>query len=307
MMAKKRKFSSDMIVGLLIIGAVVIAIYGYVFLREIPVRQKALNIYISFTDVTGLTKGDAITVSGMKVGRVRSMRLQPGYVLVDASLNGDIPFPKDSRASIKSIGMIGEKYIDLQLGHAGEMLQNGDIIPGNYIADIADMGGPVSEIINRVNNLFEKLNNAMDTAFAEKAQRDLAQTLHNSRVISDHTREIVEAGIDNIKNMLASLDTLTSCMKRYWLTNNADISRATQNLANASGDIQQTVTKLDSVLSVTQLLLADIEQQRGSAGKLVRSDELYARLNDTIDQAQTLLDDVKKNPGKYLQVSVIHF
>ena len=306
-MARKRKITSDIIVGVMIIGAVVVAIFGYVFLREIPVRQKALNIYISFTDVTGLTKGDAITVSGMKVGRVRSMKLQPGFVLVDVSLNGEIPFPRDSQASIKSIGMIGEKYIDLQLGHASETLQNDDIITGDYVADIADMGGPVSEIIDRVNNLFEKLNNAMDTAFAEKAQKDLAATLHNSRIISDHTREIVEEDIDNIKNMLASMDTLTTGMKRYWQANNADISRATQNLANASDGMQQTITKLDSVLAVTQVLLDDVMQQRGTAGKIVRSDELYARLNDTIDQAQSLLDDVKKNPGKYLQMSVVHF
>jgi len=247
-MAKKRKITNDIMVGALIIGAIIVVIFGYVFLREIPVRQKTLNIYISFTDVTGLTKGDAITVSGMKVGRVRSMKLQTGYVLVDASLNGEIPFPKDSRASIKSIGMIGEKYIDLQLGHSHDILQSGDIITGDYVADIADMGGPVAEIIDKVNNLFEKLNDAMDTAFAENTQKDLAATLHNSRVISDHTREIVEEDLANIKNMLASVDTLTMGMKRYWQANNADISRATQNLAAASVVFRQ-VKRAERMLS----------------------------------------------------------
>ena len=93
-----------------------VAIFGYLFIQEIPVKKQGYVITILFDNVSGLTRSDPVTVSGMKIGRVREMSLVKNHVAVSVWLDGKIPYPRDSRAGIKSMGMIGEKFIDLQPG-----------------------------------------------------------------------------------------------------------------------------------------------------------------------------------------------
>ncbi|RMD94926.1 MAG: hypothetical protein D6814_13950, partial [Calditrichaeota bacterium] len=107
------------------------------------------------------------------------------------------------------------------------------------------------------------------------------------------------------QNVLTSFDTLSTSLKNYWQHNQKAIGQTTENVSAMAVQLRHTLTKIDSMLNVTQTLLADVESQRGTAGKVLRNDELYQKLNDTIEQAQTILDDVKKNPAKYLQISVI--
>ena len=104
---KQHKY--EIIVGITIIAAIIISTFGYIFIREIPVRQKGYDVTILFNNVSGLTEGDAVKVSGLKVGRVREMELKREHVAVRIWLDGKVPFSNNSRAIIKSIGMIGEK------------------------------------------------------------------------------------------------------------------------------------------------------------------------------------------------------
>ncbi|RMD94546.1 MAG: MCE family protein, partial [Calditrichaeota bacterium] len=244
-MAKKRKFTNEIIVGAAILIAIAVAIYGYVFLREIPVRQHGFHVYMVFSDITGLEKGDAVTVSGLKVGRVQEMKLTKGFVKVKTWLNGSIPFPKDSRAAIRSIGMIGEKYIDLQPGHSSEMLAEGDVIQGSYISDIADMGGPVSKMITQLNSLLTKFNTAMDSAFGAQTQRHFAETLEHTRNISYQMQLSMQKNLDHFQNVLTSFDTLSTSLKNYWQNNQKAIGQTTENVSAMAVQLRHTLTKID--------------------------------------------------------------
>lgn len=304
-MKRRQKIVNEVIVGAAIVAAIVVSIYGYVFLRDIPVRQRGYHVYMIFDDITGLERGDAVTVSGLKVGRVVEMKLDDGHVRVKAWLNGDIPFPRDSRAAIRSIGMIGEKYIDLQLGHSDELLREGDVIRGEYINDIADMGGPVSELITQLNMLLSKFNIAMDSAFGQETQRHFAETLRHTRDLSLQMERALEQNLRQINNVIANLDTLTGALKSYWQRNEVALDSTTSNVAEMASQLRTTLTRLDSILVDTQAMLDEINTQNGAVGKAIYNDELYTRLNETLQQAQAILDEVKRNPGKYLQMSII--
>ncbi|RMF67662.1 MAG: MCE family protein [Calditrichaeota bacterium] len=304
-MNKKRKIANEALVGLTIVAAIAASIWGYVFLREIPVRQRGFHVYMIFKDVTGLERGDMVAVSGLKVGRVQEMKLDRGYVRVKVWLNGDIPFPKDSQAAVRSIGMIGEKYVDLQPGVSDEYLQEGDTIKGEYVNDIADMGGPVSELIVQLNKLLRKMNTAMDSAFGTETQRHFAETLEYTRNISYQMQNALKENMDVLQHTIRNFDAITSELHQYWQRNQKSIDSTTIRVADLTAQLQSTLTNMDSVLTVTRGLLADVENEKGAMGKAIKSEELYNRLNDTLQQAQSILDDVKKNPAKYLQLSVI--
>lgn len=302
-----RRWTNEVVVGAVILIAIAIGIYGYVFLRNIPVRQYGFDIYITFNDVTGLEKNDAITVAGFKVGRILDMKLDHDKVIVRAWLNGQTPFSRDSRCAIRSIGMIGEKYIDFIPGTSSEYLKEGDTVVGEYISDLADAGGGVNEIMAETKALLQRINAAVDTALDRPAQRAISGTLMNMESISNKINQNLERDRRHLSNTVARMDTISRELKLFWQSHNTSVDSIVTNVAASTSSLPAMMAKLDSAVTSAQKMLAMVENRQGTVGKAMYDEELYNKLNKTLDEANLMLDDVKKNPSKYLQFSVFRF
>ena len=84
----------------------------------------------SFNSVSGLRPGAEVEIAGVRVGRVKSIRLddkQP-RAIVELQLGDNVHLTDDVIASVKTSGLIGDKYISLEPGGSGEPLKSGDEI-----------------------------------------------------------------------------------------------------------------------------------------------------------------------------------
>ncbi len=302
-----RRWSNEILVGAAILLAIGLGIYGYVFLREVPVREKGFVVKAHFANVTGLEVGDPVTVSGLKIGRIRKMQLEREGVAVLLWLNGEVPLSRDTHASIRSIGMIGEKYIALSPGSAVETLQEGDVILGDYVTDLADAGDSLSELMDKATTLMSKLTVALDTAFSHQEQKAVAATLGNVERLTRRTDDLMAQNSRHLRDTIAQLDSLTKGVNRFWQNHHASFDSASQNIAASTARLPATIAKLDSAATSTRNLLHALETQQGALGKAIYDEELYNKANKTVDEVQALLEDIKKNPSKYLQFSVISF
>lgn len=97
------------------------------------VKRKSLggtyNIYASFGRTDGLNVGDAVRISGVTVGRVIAAELGADFnSRLTLEIDDKYKIPEDSSASIVSFGLIGGKYVEIEVGGAEEMIQkNGTI------------------------------------------------------------------------------------------------------------------------------------------------------------------------------------
>ena len=72
----------------------------------------------------------------------------------------------------------------------------------------------------------------------------------------------------------------------------------------ASADISKTVSSLEKATTTLNTILAGIKEGKGSLGKLATDDQLYKSLNSTSNSLNTLLQDFRLHPKRYVQVSV---
>jgi len=104
-------------VGLFIlIGLVCVA---YLSLNLGDVRLLGGNeytVYAKFSNVSGLKKKAAVTMAGVEIGRVEDIRLQDGAAVVAMRITKNVKLEEDAIASIKTMGIIGDKYIAVSAG-----------------------------------------------------------------------------------------------------------------------------------------------------------------------------------------------
>ena len=93
--------------------------------------EAGYKVVAEFENIGGLKVRSAVTMAGVRVGRVESINLNPETYNADVTLNlyGSYDMiPVDSAASIYTAGLLGEQYIGLEAGAEDEFLQDGDVI-----------------------------------------------------------------------------------------------------------------------------------------------------------------------------------
>jgi phospholipid/cholesterol/gamma-HCH transport system substrate-binding protein len=89
---------------------------------------KGYEVYAIFSNIGGLKTGSSIEIAGVEVGRVKEITLYNFQARVVLNLPSNVKIQEDAIASIKTRGLIGEKYIEITTGGAEKVIKPGDRI-----------------------------------------------------------------------------------------------------------------------------------------------------------------------------------
>jgi phospholipid/cholesterol/gamma-HCH transport system substrate-binding protein len=133
----------------------------------------------------------------------------------------------------------------------------------------------------------------------------LQSTTQNLKYTSENLNQLLGKNNEKISNILTNAESVTANLKK----NNAAISNSINNLSSLSDSLKQanlntTIRHLEGTLANTDSIIRGIQEGRGSLGKLATDDSLYIQLNQTTRNLNELIIDLRKNPGKYVNISV---
>lgn len=114
-----------MVAGLMAFGYLALQLGEVSFLSD----SKRYEIAAEFDNVSGVKKGAAVQISGVVVGDVSAVDLtEDNLAVLTLRIDKRVKVPADSIASVKSQGIIGDKYIQLSLGGDEEILAEGGLL-----------------------------------------------------------------------------------------------------------------------------------------------------------------------------------
>ena len=122
------KFKTELSVGLFLLLGLVCLAYLSIKLGEVGVfNQDRYDIFARFTSASGLKEGAYVEAAGVRVGKVKSIEFEPELFLakVTLSIDNEVQLSEDSIASIRTSGIIGDKFVKITSGGADEMLTAG--------------------------------------------------------------------------------------------------------------------------------------------------------------------------------------
>jgi len=124
-----RKFDLELAVGIFMIAGMVCLAYLTIKLGQLEVLgNKGYEIQAVFSSSGGLKTGSSVVITGVEVGRVKKVILDDYQARVTMSLPLEVKIQEDAIASIKTKGLIGEKYVEISPGGLDENLKPGGVI-----------------------------------------------------------------------------------------------------------------------------------------------------------------------------------
>ena len=299
------KLSREVKTGALAIGAILLFIFGYSFLKGTNLFDKNRTFYVKYQNVEGLAKSAQVTINGLDVGKVQNISFanKTGGLVVEFTVESDFEFSKNSIARIYSSGLIGGKSLGVFPQYdPNNVAKSGDTLSG----EVED--GMLSAVSKALGPLEKKVNNTLATvdtlmlAFTDvldeptrnnlkKAIENLNQTLKSFNGVSQKLDGILGENGEKLNSTFTNLDEMSA--------NFAKLSDSVSRLEIGSlvSDLQTVVTRFDAIAS-------GLENGEGSVGKLLKDDKLYENLEGASRQLEQLLQDLKLNPKRYVNISV---
>ena len=121
-----KKFDLELAVGLFVVAGIICLGYLSIKLGRMEILgSKGYDIEAIFSDSGGLKTGSIVSIAGVEVGRVKHVILDDYQARVTINLPFDVTIQEDAIASIKTKGLVGDKYIGITPGGSEEIIGKG--------------------------------------------------------------------------------------------------------------------------------------------------------------------------------------
>ena len=121
-----RKWDMEFTVGLFLIAGIICLGYLSIKLGRMEILgSRGYDIHAFFSNSGGLKKGSSVMIAGVEVGRIKSITLEDYEALVVMSITENIEIQEDAIASVKTRGLIGERFIEISPGGSERVIPPG--------------------------------------------------------------------------------------------------------------------------------------------------------------------------------------
>lgn len=292
------KIKRELKVGVFAVIVIAVAWWGIKWLGGQNVLLTNNIYYVYYDDVSGLQESSLVKLRGVKVGNVTDIVLERDRVLVELAVETKYEdmIPANSIAEIGAAGLMGGVEIVIKQGDSVETIANDGFLEGSVKPDMIGMladGG--SALIEELNATVESLHAVLDGN-----SQTITSLVANLESVTATIDKVLASG--QIQGALNNLNSFTSTLAE----NETRINSMLSNLDNFTGELADAdvVAKLTTTVESLNGVLAEINNQEGTVGKLLNDSELYDSLNTAGDNLGLLLEDLKAHPMRYVHFSL---
>lgn len=312
------KISNETKVGALTAIAITLLVLGFNFLKGRSLVKTGNFLYAKFPDTKRLMQSNGVFINGFNVGSVYEvLNVDPNLreMVVGIKLKKEYNIPINSVATIKE-NPLSNPSIEITLGNGAKFLGNGDtLITDSPLGLIDKIGNQLTPITGNLKNTLHTLDSALkniNSIFDPNAKNNLQTAIANIARITElltkssaSLNEMLDKQNGSLAKSLNDVNGFTSNLNQQ----NQKINNTLSNIETTTSklsktDFEGTVSKLKTTVETMNTAIAKLNSNTGSLGLLMNDKTLYNNLTNTVRSANILMDDLRKNPKRYVNISV---
>jgi len=287
-------------VGITITVAIILFIGMMVVLKNVSLYESGYRIIVQVNDAAGILKGDPVTIAGVQIGRVENIWLKNNQVYMQLWVNNKYKLSEDSRAFIKTLSVMGEKYVAIQPGLSKILLQEGDTIPGIAIGDVTEIAADAQPIILNLKKLIQQLQDVLN----DTARQNIRQTLYHVQQLSQNLDKVVRQSGKSLDKSARNIAAFSQDLNLFSQQNKESVNSIVINLKESSREFASSSERLSRTIQNLEDITNKIKSWKGTMGRLVYDERLYQHLDSLLVNTNELIKDLQKNPHRYLKISL---
>lgn len=298
------KLTREIKTAVLVIASILLFIWGYRFLQGSDLLSDYKKMFVEYENVEGLVVSSPVTINGLTVGKVKSIILKDnGKLLIEMQIKNDFPITKGSLAQIYSPSPIGGKQIAIVPNtQTKDLAVNGDyLVSSMKVGFIDSLTGQIDPLKVKLDKLLDNANNVLVSV---------------NKVFDEKTRQNLQASLATLNETMTEFKVASKEVNALLTENKSKISTTMTNVEKASGNLSKisdslskanigkTVKSLEKTLANVDAMMSELQSGKGTMGKLIKDETLYTNFAKTSKELELLLQDLRLNPTRYVNVSL---
>ena len=296
---KKKYFTREVKVGIMVIAAIFVLYFGMNFLKGIDIFSPVNYFYAKYENIGGLVPSSPVYVKGFKVGQVEQVKYdftKKESFVIRISVSKDIKLPQGTKIQLYDEGLMGGKAIQLVFEPiivSNVMHNPGDTIESNVstglLAQVSgDLMPKINNIATQADSLLLSVRLLVENKNLTKSLASIEHTTADLAVSSSQLKKLLSSDVPRI---LGDVNVITT-----------DFKQVSGNLKKV--DFAYTFASINHTISNLNLLTDKMNSSEGTIGMLLNNKDLYINLSNTASSADKLLIDLQKNPKRYVHLSL---
>lgn len=300
-------------VGIVSIVVIFILILGINYLKGTNIFKNNITFYALYQNIDGLQIGAPVTVSGFKVGSVTDIDMlteSNNNLLVTINIEKELVVPKESILKIVNQDLMGTKGVNLIFSSSSDNASSGDTLSSSLESSLQEeVNAQILPFKRKAEELIVSIDSVMMivTAVLNKdARKDLSKSIESLgetfSLMSSSMKKvdgIIDANEEKISNIIFNMESILSNIEE----SNSSVNSILSNMSLISDSLSNS--NLTSLVNNFNTLMTQINSKEGSAGLLFNDDKLYTNLEKTTKELSELIKDIKDNPKRYINFSLI--
>lgn len=272
-----------LLVSLVVLAVMIFAVSD---IQSLFKKKKEVKVLFRYSD--GIEKNAQVRLSGIRIGNVADVRVAPEQgdkVELTLSIYSDTVIREDTKAAIKTLGLVGGKYVELTGGSSSaRLLKPGELLVGEESFKLEDLTKAGLEVVGKLTNIADNLDRLLgDPALSRSihtAIRNVTVATENVKVMTSGKEEVAQV-LKDLPEMMKKLDATAANLKS--ITDKADV---------LMGKTDAVMDKTDAVVGKADALVGENREN---------IDAMLESVKDTAQNLKELTDDVKKHPWKLIR------
>jgi phospholipid/cholesterol/gamma-HCH transport system substrate-binding protein len=279
------KFLNPLKVGLLTLVAMASVV---VMSLKITQNQSGFGKHVQYQtilkDASGIFEKTPIKVAGINAGRIKKIELEGSQAKIIFEMLEEIKITSSAKMKIKSVGLLGDKFIDMDLGsQIGERLPEGSTIITEGGEGLDTLAKDAGEVLREVKEIASTIKEAL----RDKEGKNLIREIVNN--INDMTaslKRITTGNEDKISKIIDDVEAVA-----------AQLAHETDRYQKDSlmGDLAKLgpiLDKVDSTVTDLKIIVSDVKDGKGTVGKLLRDDAVVDQVSQTLSSVNRLVNRI---------------
>jgi len=298
-------------VGTLVAGGLGLLCAGIFLLgRQEHLWERKVDYRLAFARTNGLQAGAPVSLSGLPIGSVDSLHFADngGPIRIEVAVRIDAKaaprIRTDTRATIRTLGMLGDKYIELVPGAepGAQPIAVGGMIPAVDPTDYEALFGQSGDIVTNIAEVSTALKDVLQSI--QRGEGLLGAMLRN-REFGDRTLEDMQSTIANLRTTTAKLDNVLGRVDRgegvlgSLLHDSKDSRALVKSLSQSVQSLERVTNRLDRGRGLAMRLVDDAPYGEKVLDKLDRTATDLAQITDKLNRGEGTLGKLLNDDTLY--------
>tara|TARA_B100000575_G_scaffold39931_1_gene27464 strand:- start:9237 stop:10166 length:930 start_codon:yes stop_codon:yes gene_type:complete len=291
-------------IGLFVSSGMVLFLSAILYLTDDSIDTE-YRFSVIFENGMGVQTGSDVKMIGQQIGQVSNVRILDGRngVVVELSINDKLGIfiPNNSTFQVKT-SIFGETHVQINPGEGTNYIETGELLTGEIPTEVYDIDPVVKDL--------SAFSRQLSSTLTDKEVKALQSIINNADSLLYETKNSLKISSE-INKIVNNLEVFSSELKSLSLNLGEEFDPKLAKIDNIINELNEFSSELgpaseglksfEQSMTTLQLLINDLNDGKGSLGKLLKDESLYDNLNEVVDNTNELILDVKDNPTKYVK------